>query len=267
MLPSEIASISMTSISFQRSLAPSTVLLRQVGTLPRRPRPHQQIRMFRIGLWSSYLDANFQKEVRRRHRMMKYRYIAALNRNLSWDRHSPTHPKHHGLKGFMCSAWRGQDTRPGGRWVDMDRLENIQGKSQNSSDKGIEDVEQSALEKLLGHRDGVYDFIRARSKLWGHPMGSVAFMSERPTNFSSSSTPSSVYGHEGFRRRFQSALDSDPQEESEYEIDPITNRKVYKNKSSGSSEASRKAIDIPVKTFRAYRSESHMGQRFYAAFS
>ena len=59
-----------------------------------------------------------------------------------------------------------------------------------------------------------------------------------------------TYGHKGFRRRFQSEQNSNT--DLEYEIDPITNRKVFKNKSS---ETTRRPIEIPVKTLKGYRSQ------------
>lgn len=42
--------------------------------------------------------------------------------------------------------------------------------------------------------------------------------------------------------------------EAEYEIDPITNRRVYKNTTS-KSEETRKSIDVPVNSFKGYRSQ------------
>jgi hypothetical protein len=159
----------------------------------------------------------------------------------------------------MCSAWRGQDPRPGGRWINVDELKTTNDGSQKSDGKGIEYVEQSALEKILNNRDPMYEFIRAKSRLFG-PGWSKVHVSEQsmksPTISSSSTSPestSSTYGKEGFRKRFQSHTNSNP--ESEYEIDPITNRKVFKNKSSKSVENNRKPIEVPVKTFKGYRSQ------------
>jgi len=255
MLSSQITSVQMTSTSLNNTWRVSTTLLRQVGSLPRRCRPQQQTRDFRLGLWSSYLDQNFQKEIRRRHRVVKHKYIEALNRRLSWDRHLPGHPKHLGLKGFMCSAWRGQDPRPGGRWVDVDELLDHKGRPERSTGKGIEDVEQSAVDKLFRNQDAVYDYIRARSSriwAWTDPASH-----ESTTKIGTSYTsPSSVYDLEGFRKRFQSNQDSNTSSgELEYEIDPITNRKVFKNQSKAPIDSGRKPIEIPVKTFKGYRSQ------------
>src|SRR5271163_2186815 len=99
MLSSQIASVSHTSLSpalLQSSITSSTAMLRSSGTLPRRSRPHHQIRTLRIGLWSSYLDPDFQKEAQRRHRIMKHKYVEALNRKLVWDRQNPISPRRFG---------------------------------------------------------------------------------------------------------------------------------------------------------------------------
>ncbi|PMD47475.1 hypothetical protein L207DRAFT_415893 [Hyaloscypha variabilis F] len=257
MLSSKRISAHTTSTYLHSTWRVSTAILRQAGSLPRSPRLQSQRRNFRLGLWSSYLDPNFQKEVRRRHRVVKHKYIEALNRRLSWDRHSPVHTKHLGLKSFMCSAWRGQDPRPGGRWVDVDELFGNKERTQKGTDKGIEDVEQSAVEKLFRNQDVVYDYIRARSSrlwAWNEPASNASNESHTTANAPYTS-PSSVYDLEGFRKRFQTKQDFKPSSDLEYVIDPITNRKVFRNKSNDSAESGRKPINIPVKTFKGYRSQ------------
>ncbi|KUJ16724.1 uncharacterized protein LY89DRAFT_63392 [Mollisia scopiformis] len=260
MLSSQALTLSKTSVTPGSLRALPTVLARS-GGLPRRPRPYQQVRAFRIGLWSSYLDANFQKEFRRRQRMVKHKYIEALNRKLSWDRHLPMHLRHlrhSGLKSFMCSAWRGQDSRPGGRWVNSEDLEYMNERNTEKKERGIEDVEQNALNHLL---DNHHKFIRAKARIFGpgwstcHSTSWVSRPAQDsntpPTNDMSDS--STVYGSEGFRKRFH-VRDYQEEEQTEYEIDPITNRKVQKEPSQPTSDRST-STDIPVKTFKGYRSQ------------
>ena len=254
MLSSQILSVSQSSIThalLQSSIASSTAMLRCSGSLPRRPRPHHQIRTLRIGLWSSYLDPDFQKEVQRRHRIMKHKYMEALNRKLSWERQNPGSSRHFGFKGFMCSAWRGQDPRPGGRWVDVDQLNKAKD-GQQENGRGIEDVELSAFDKLLDSK-GLYDRLTARSRIWLQSANNAI----HPTLNSSTVQPDTphrrpfVHGHYRSRLiRFQSQ--NTPEAEPEYDIDPITNRKVFKNKTA---EDTRKPIEVPVKTFKGYRSQ------------
>ncbi|KAI1775140.1 hypothetical protein F4818DRAFT_62756 [Hypoxylon cercidicola] len=55
---------------------------------------HQQVRSFRFGMWSSYLDSEFERELQHRQRMLKHKYAEKLNRRLSWDQHPlHDHPK------------------------------------------------------------------------------------------------------------------------------------------------------------------------------
>jgi hypothetical protein len=224
-----------------------------------------------MGLWSSYLDANFQKEFRRRQRVVKHKYMEALHRKLLWDRHFPMqlrHLEHSGLKSFMCSAWRGQDSRPGGRWVNSDDLDYMKKKDTNKKEGGIEDVEQTALDQLLEKHN---KFIRAKAYLFGpgwsscHSASWVSRPELRPDTIPTdhASTSSKVYGKEGFRKRFQPDENNHYEEHAEYEIDPITNRKVPKKTAQLPVEST--PNDIPVNTFKGYRSlfnnvESHEAQ-------
>jgi hypothetical protein len=181
--------------------------------------------------------------------------MEAITRKLSWDRHFPIAPQRGAFKGFMCSAWHARDPRPGGRWIDSDEVHTVRDKSAKSREKGIEDVEESAVDQLLFNRKSMYGHMRARSQLFNNLLrSSMASMASVTTSTSHEdpSTTSKTYGQEQFRKRFQSNDESNS--EPSYVIDPITNRKVYKNKTSESTEATRKAIDIPVKTFKTYRS-------------
>jgi hypothetical protein len=185
---------------------------------------------------------------------MKHKYMEALNRKLSWERQNPISPRYFGLKGFMCSAWRGQDPRPGGRWVDVDKLNTTKDGQQKTS-RGIEDVEQSAFDKLFDSKDGLYDRVRARSRIWLMSANDAISPILNSSTVQQDTPRRTTYDQDGFRKRFQHfQTQQSPETEKDYEIDPITNRKVFKNKSS---ESTRKPIDVPVKTFKGYRSQFH----------
>ncbi|KAG4432508.1 hypothetical protein IFR05_012005 [Cadophora sp. M221] len=259
MLSSTIPS-ALTASTLQQSLAPSTTLLRSTGSLPRRHRPRQQVRNFRLSLWSSYLDPAFQKEFRRRYRRVeRNRHIEALNRKLSWDRHFPINGNA-GLKGFMCSAWRSHDSRPGGRWVNVDDLKTAKEKPEGHSEDIHDGIDKSRLESFMNNREALYDFIRARSRIFGHGWTSTSAEPSKPAaNSTSSPTPgpsshgftsSTTYGKEGFRRRFQQHEEKPA--EPEYDIDPITNRRIPKE-----SQNPTEADQIQAKTFKGYRSQFH----------
>lgn len=97
-------------------------------------------------------------------------------------------------------------------------------------------------------RDAIDKLYQAKSQLrrpkCGHtgfpfdPVGEVAFAG-------SSNEP-----NENSSRR-----EANHSSNQEYKIDPITNRKVYKNTTNKAELNHRKPIDVPVKTFKGYRSQ------------
>lgn len=158
----------------------------------------------------------------------------------------------------MCSAWRGQDPRPSGRRVGIDKLKTVKDQSPSSNGRGIEDVEQSALDKLLGG-DRIYAYSQTGSQ--GHSLFGWGWTSTSENIFTEqNSNPSSASTSEGttnlpIRKRFDTYNQPDLKYDADYEIDPITNRKVPKKTSNKTAENSRKAIEVPVKLFKGYRSQ------------
>lgn len=190
---------------------------------------------------------------------MKHKYIEALNRKLSWERHFPLHLRHNGLKSFMCSAWRGQDSRPGGRWVNMEDLDSMKEKPQENKERcrGVDNANEENLHQML---DKHHQFIRAKARMfpgWStcHSASWTSRSSSKPNSTPTDdvSASSTLYGSEGFRKRFQTR-DNLYEDQTEYDIDPITNRKVPRRPSEPENESS-KPVDIPVKTFKGCRSQ------------
>jgi hypothetical protein len=183
---------------------------------------------------------------------MKHKYLEALNRKLSWERQTFISARNFGLKGFMCSAWRGQGLRPGGKWVNIDGLDKSRDGQQYNA-RGIEDVEQSAFDKLLNNNDGLYERVRAKSRVWYESVSNATNPVLKSTAVHHDTPYQTNHGEENFQNRnqvFQSQKPTEP--DLEYEIDPITNRKVFRKKAS---EKNRKPIEVPVKNFRGYRSQ------------
>lgn len=68
--------------------------LAPVGASLLNNRHAQQTRDYRFGVWSSFLEPEYRRSVRQRHRIIKYKYAESLNRRLSWDPSpSPEDPK------------------------------------------------------------------------------------------------------------------------------------------------------------------------------
>ncbi|PQE14280.1 conserved serine-threonine rich protein [Rutstroemia sp. NJR-2017a BVV2] len=190
-----------------------------------------------LGFWSSYLDPNFEKEIKRRHRLMRYKYLDSLNRRLAWD-HEPSKLFKHFGKGFMCSAWRSQDARPGGRWVDMDRLDSFK----NGPDSLANHSEY--LERAKRHHSVLHDLMRIKDELYSQVMGTKEVGATRKSKAEDKAERKSS---------FKYSSSSSSRTSQDYEIDPITNRKVYRNSSVGTAKDG--PVDIPVKTFHGYRSQ------------
>jgi hypothetical protein len=184
MLSSQVVPASRVSIP--PILLYSSTILRSGGALPRRPRPHYQIRTIRFGLWPSYLDPSSQKEVHSRNRAIKHKYIEALNRKLAWDRQNPAFARQSGFKGFMCSAWRGNDAGSSGSWIDINKLKAARSDAGKKQSIGIEDVEQSAFDKLLDGKDGLYNLFQARSRIFHRAFNNSSYV---PQQTPKASTP------------------------------------------------------------------------------
>lgn len=250
MLSSNMSSVPATSVALRHSLNSSTHLLRSSGSLLRRLRSNQHVRNFRLDMWSSYLDPTFQKEFHRRFGWVsRQKHVVALNRKLSWDRHPPPNVEN-GSKGFMCSAWRGEDSRGAGRWIKVDGWNAMDEFVQQSKD----DMAKGA--KIMNH-GAIYEIIRAKRRFFGNGWVSINTAPNDPlTESAIRNDPwpqdfleTTTYGQEGFRRRFhqQKAM------ESEDEIDPITNRRIPKI--SDVIKEKELVGGIPSKSFQAHHSQ------------
>jgi hypothetical protein len=254
MLSSQMTSVSQASKSpllLQAAMGSSRTVIRPTS-VPRCWREQQQARDFRIGFWPSHLDPNLRKAIQRRHRIIKHKYAEALNHKLAWDSSRPLYSTRWGLKSFMCTAWRGRDTRCGHRWANMDESN---GTSQNSGKVGIEDVEQNAFDRLFGRQEPLIfrqkdaDNHSVLDWTW-HKLGSVSSNPFSPKEYKNSEA--GVGNIPPWKDN--SISDADMAFESEYFIDPISNRKVYRNSKGKLDPLSNpQSAEIPVKKFRGYR--------------
>lgn len=200
-------------------------------------RQRQQTRGFRFGDWSSYLDDDFQRQVRRRHRKLKHKYVDSINRRLSWDKHpfADMMDHHHALKRMMKSYWHSPDGRPGGRSCDNAEPEpNKQRTPANDEGarpgRNIEDVERGAMDHLIFGEDEQNTPSR-------HPTA------KRQRKAARAARQKHSLDHPSYDQ---------PAEQDDFIIDPITNRKVAKNPTPSSAQY---GDYIAVKTFKDYRSQ------------
>ncbi|ESZ93341.1 hypothetical protein SBOR_6268 [Sclerotinia borealis F-4128] len=240
MLSSTLTSVSQTRTSpliLYGSISASTNMLRSAGSVWNRSRHNQQTRGFRLGVcWSSYLDPGFDKDIKRRHRILKFKYLEALDRKFAWHHKPSSFMKHFG-KSFGCSAWRTHDARPGGRWVNMDRMI----KTHDDAEPIPRDTKQD--ERVPNYKRAMQSFMRSKTIYFSPAHSKHTFKADVENTEGGEPIRLSQAG-EAFWRNLSSKNESDRQPNEGYEIDPITNRKVYKKE---------KAVKIPVRTFKGYR--------------
>jgi len=98
------------------------------SSMIRRPRPrstlnHESRRTFWWGwknhrVWTSYLDADFQKRIEARQRILKHKCAKASQRDSLWDREYPVNQYRPSWGWRLSSSWG----KAGGRWVNVDEL-------------------------------------------------------------------------------------------------------------------------------------------------
>lgn len=157
----------------------------------------------------------------------------------------------------MYSAWRGQDSRPGGRWVNVDELKTVNEKPPTSAETDASFAKK--LEDIMKTREDLYNIIRAKSRAFSNVWSDTDAVSKSSTasapvvSSTSSGTASSVQYDSQPRNRKSQQRDS--KVEPEYRIDPITNRRIPSQSSPSSKEAKPQSSETPDKTFRNYRSQ------------
>ncbi|KAI1470292.1 uncharacterized protein F4812DRAFT_416963 [Daldinia caldariorum] len=219
--------------------------LRPVSNSLLRAGMNQQIRSFRFGMWSSYIDPEFQKEIRHRQRILKHKYAEAINGKLSWDQRSiDGHPRVV-LKNMLRRYW---SPRCGSRFVNYDELNGRQQQSRITPDTANVRMKTSwGPNSYASWMSNCGDFMRY-SSTWswksrlndrvgvGYYWAGKAF---------EDATPARQNQAEESERTF------DPSPSEDYTIDPITNRKV----SRGLDGQVVDSASSPTNSFKSYRAQ------------
>ncbi|KAK3318724.1 hypothetical protein B0H66DRAFT_248640 [Apodospora peruviana] len=193
----------------------------------------QQMRAFRFGrIWSSHVDPEL-REVCRRHRHLRHKYVENLNRRLSWDQHPLADDARSALKRVVKGYWYPETANRirGARYVNMDASP----KTPDNPDgvrpgQNIEDAERAPVEDFL----------------FGHQAHHNARRSDKGQSLFSKSK-------KGRRGQKHGVRLSEP--DVEYTIDPITNRKVFQAPLDNAFSTTEAGVEIPVKSFKSYRSQ------------
>ncbi|KAK1780246.1 hypothetical protein QBC45DRAFT_409485 [Copromyces sp. CBS 386.78] len=168
---------------------------------------HQQTRGFRFGrTWSSYLDPEYAQDVCERHRKIRYKYFQTLNRRLSWEQHPLAEDAKSTIKRMSKDYWYSvEQENAARRQLDEEiAASTIDNPTGIRPGQNIEDVERAPLEDLL------FGAAKEQTKTKAE-----AILEKSKRN-------------RGNKRQSRS-IEAD----SEYVIDPITNRKILKAATSG----------------------------------
>lgn len=170
-----------------------------------------QIRTFRFGIWPSCFDP-YHRELRRRHRNLKRKYIDSFDRKL-WDdiEHSLSAEPGVTFKRAMARFWAPTDAKFGWRWPEQDELKSRKATSPSSSYA----TWRSKIDEIINtspHRTP--PDVNPRNQTRSGPEAHHPSSSTEPSHS---------------QRTTQS--ESDSMLGQDYIIDPITNRRVPKDKS------------------------------------
>ncbi|KAH6658925.1 hypothetical protein BKA67DRAFT_1465 [Truncatella angustata] len=235
-----IATQSPSQAGILRGHALSTTLLRPVGASLSKSRPGQQTRGFRFGIWSSYLDPETQRDLRRRHRMLKHKYAETIIRRLKWD-HSPLSEDPRAILRRVVGRYCYPADVHTSRGVSSDRSARWYGNIPSGDNADDGRAKASSNNTFGGQFDSWKSELDSMVNSWTKQANKAA------TRAKSTSTPEA--------RSQQGNTASPIQVGEDYVIDPITNRKVMK-KSYGSFESAPEAT--PAETFKSYRSQFAM---------
>ncbi|KAI0449197.1 hypothetical protein F5B21DRAFT_62889 [Xylaria acuta] len=202
-----------------------------------------QIRAFRFGMWSSCLDPAYHRELRRRHRALKHKYLDSIHRRLSWHEHPLAGDPRLTPKRAAARFWSPTAVRCSSRWVNQDEID---------SRKTTASPRPTYSTFPLGAE------LRRSAKLWGcldhfiEPLfhqtpPEVTFQSDnevRTGHARANTKPEKPESQEAMHANTNTAAEQD------YVIDPITNRKVPKREEHGSVEPGLEPLTQPFKKYR-----------------
>ncbi|OTB06458.1 hypothetical protein M426DRAFT_9598 [Hypoxylon sp. CI-4A] len=214
----------------------------------------QQIRTFRFGMWSSFLDTEFHKEIRHRHRMLKHKYVEALNKQLSWEQRSfDGHPRAV-IKHMLRRYWNPAQLRYGSRFVSYNESDGRH--RQTRATPGSEDGRMKA--NWTSNQSapwmssyGASNPFRPYSDTWKSRLDEINnWVSKAAGQAEYTSSATKPNGAQPIPNN-KNDRDADVSFVEDYTIDPITNRKVFKR----TSEPIDDATSVPSDSFKAYRAQ------------
>ncbi|RYP70450.1 hypothetical protein DL771_005491 [Monosporascus sp. 5C6A] len=217
---------------------------RAVGVSSLQARHRQQTRAYRFGMWSSYVDHEFHKELRRRQRAIRHKLAEGMIRKLSWDRHPFAQNPKEILKHIM-ERQPPSEAPSRSRFVNPERL--------FTSDDSLKrtDAEKGQAPTPSHPFQWVADSWRSQFDLALNQWTKQVAKGARRAGIDSSTSKSRA------KAEAKSAFEEDPPikgapEDQDYVIDPITNRRIPRDV----YESIETESESPTQTFKSRRSHS-----------
>ncbi|KAI0161085.1 hypothetical protein GGR52DRAFT_158729 [Hypoxylon sp. FL1284] len=217
----------------------------------------QQIRTFRFGMWSSYLDPEFQREMRHRQRSLKHKYAEALNRRLPWDQYPVHgHPKAV-VKHMLRRYWNPARAKIGSRFSSFDDLHGRQQQGPAADNGDMHTGTSWAHGFWWGGYSSHYASPPRTYKTWKSQLDddlsrwAENIPKRKARKESSHYSTKSPAGPETTSSKTGGEQATNLASAEEYIIDPITNRKVPRS-TYGFVEDTDPSL---AESFRAYRAQ------------
>ncbi|KAH8681039.1 hypothetical protein BX600DRAFT_429011 [Xylariales sp. PMI_506] len=139
-----------------------TRVLAPVGSSMLKLHHCHQIRAYRHGMWSSYIDPEFHRDIRRRHRSLKYKYVETLSQRLSW-KHPVQEASKVALRHVALSYWYPGSSNCGSRFVSTNESANHARRRTHARAQQSAQEERRVYSTItsFGHDTGTYPKVQA----------------------------------------------------------------------------------------------------------
>ncbi|RYP39604.1 hypothetical protein DL767_002152 [Monosporascus sp. MG133] len=216
---------------------------RAVGVSSLQVRHRQQTRAYRFGMWSSYVDPEFHKELRRRQRAIRRKLAEGMIRKLSWDRHPFVQNPKEVFKHIMERQSPSEDPSRS-RFINPERLFTFGDNFKRTDAEGQAPTSSHPFQWVASSWRSQFDLALNQ---WTKQVAKGARRADIDSGTSKSAAKAEA----------KSAFEEDPPikgapEDQDYVIDPITNRRIPRSV----YESTETESGSPTQTFKSHRSHS-----------
>ncbi|RYP43140.1 hypothetical protein DL770_011820 [Monosporascus sp. CRB-9-2] len=215
---------------------------RAVGVSSLQARHRQQTRAYRFGMWSSYVDPEFHKELRRRQRAIRHKLAEGMIRKLSWDRHPFAQNPKVVLKHIM-ERQSPSEAPSRSRFISPERLFTFGDNFKRTDAEGQAPTPSHPFQWVAGSWRSQFDLVLNQ---WTKQVAKGARRADMDSGTSKSRAKAEA------KSAFEDPPIKGAPEDQDYVIDPITNRRIPR----GVYESIETESESPTQNFKTHRSHS-----------